>query len=87
MFLGENLLPYLVLAMGAALAVGNLMALLVPRQSPTTRPTPDGDDLDGAATENDLVAVDLERPPVGRSLLMILIGTLASLWAIASLLN
>lgn len=83
MFLGENLLPYLVLAMGAALAVGNLLALMVPRQSSTTISSTDGDgDGDTAAEPG-----DLERPPIGRSLLMIVIGSLAALWAIASLLS
>lgn len=85
MFLGENLLPYLVLAMGAALAVGNLLALLVPRESSTVVTSADDDDeLTGHAGES---GGDLERPPVGRSLLMILVGTLAALWAIASLMN
>lgn len=32
MFLGEDLLPWLVLALGAALAVGNTLALLRPRE-------------------------------------------------------
>jgi hypothetical protein len=34
MFLGENLLAYLVLAMGAALAGGNLLALVRPPDEP-----------------------------------------------------
>jgi len=33
-FLGEDLLAYLVLALGAALAVGNLMAVLRPPEDP-----------------------------------------------------
>ena len=65
MFLGENLLSWLLLALGAAMAVGNGMALVrPPRQL-------DGDDLD--------------RPPVWRSLLYIVLGTVAALWAVASL--
>lgn len=39
MFLGEDLLAYLVLALGAALAVGNLLALV----RPPPRPRNDGD--------------------------------------------
>ncbi|MGQ0616387.1 MAG: hypothetical protein ACT4PW_05270 [Acidimicrobiia bacterium] len=39
MFLGEDLLAYLVLALGAALAVGNLLALV----KPPPRPRNDGD--------------------------------------------
>ena len=65
MFLGENLLSWRLLALGAARAVGNGMALVrPPRQL-------DGDDLD--------------RPPVWRSLLYIVLGTVAALWAVASL--
>lgn len=33
MFLGENLLAYLVLALGGALAVGNILALVKPPES------------------------------------------------------
>ena len=65
MFLGENLLSWLLLAMGGALAVGNLLALVRPR--------------DVGSTE------DLDRPPLARSLLMIGIGTVAAIWALASL--
>lgn len=65
MFLGEDLLAYLVLALGAALAVGNTAALVHP---PTRRD-------DG----------DLARAPVGRSVAMILVGLVATVWALASL--
>lgn len=34
MFLGENLLAYLVLALGGALCVGNIAALARPREDP-----------------------------------------------------
>ena len=34
MFLGDNLLPYLVLALGGALLVGNALALLRPPPEP-----------------------------------------------------
>lgn len=34
MFLGEDLIVYLVLALGAALAVGNIMALVKPPEKP-----------------------------------------------------
>jgi len=67
MIFGENLLALLVLAIGAALAFGNLMALLRPR-------------------EQELLAEDeLERPPLGRSIAMIVLGLLASVWALGSL--
>lgn len=39
MFLGENLIVYLVLALGGALAVGNILALVKPPE----RPKEDGD--------------------------------------------
>ena len=67
MFLGEDLLPFLVLALGAAMVVGNGMALL--------RPPP-------AAKEG-----DLDRAPVARSVVMIVVGGLAAIWALASLLT
>jgi hypothetical protein len=66
MLLGDDLLPLLVLAFGAAMAVGSGVALVRP---PTRHPS------DG----------ELERPPLARSLTMIAIGVMASLWAIASL--
>ena len=65
MFLGENLLSWLLLAMGGALAIGNLLALVRPRE--------------GGSDD------DLDRPPLARSLLMIGIGTVAAVWALASL--
>lgn len=67
MFLGEDLLPYLTLAVGGGLAIGTLAALLRPRTD-----APEG---------------ELERPPLGRSLIQIAIGTTVSIWAIASLLG
>ena len=65
MFLGENLLSWLLLALGAAMAVGNGMALVRP-----PRQRDDG---------------NLDRPPLWRSLLYIVLGTVAALWAVASL--
>jgi hypothetical protein len=65
-FLGEDLLAWLVLAIGSAMAVGTALALV--------RPRPDDD------------GGDLSRPPLGRSLVMIGVGAIAALWALASLL-
>ena len=70
MIFGENLLALLVLALGAALAVGNFLALVRPRQ---------------ATEESDGESEFLERPPLGRSLVMIAVGTIATIWALASL--
>jgi hypothetical protein len=67
MFLGEDLLAWLVLAIGAAMAVGTTLALVRPR------PDTDGEDL--------------ARPPLGRSVVMIVVGTVAALWGLASLVS
>jgi hypothetical protein len=66
MFLGEDLLAYLVLALGAAMAVGSLMALVRPPESPKQG--------------------ELARAPLSRSVVMIVIGSVAAIWALASLL-
>jgi hypothetical protein len=63
--LGDDLLPYLVLALGAALVFGNGMALVRPPRQ----------------TKGD----ELARAPVGRSAVMIAIGFVAAVWALASL--
>ena len=67
MFLGDNLLPYLVLALGAALVFGNGMALIRPPKQ---------------AKEDELA-----RAPMGRSAVMIAIGFVAAVWALASLVS
>lgn len=66
MFLGEDLLPLLVLALGAAMVMGNGLALVRPPERPREG--------------------ELERAPAGRSIVMISIGLLATLWALASLI-
>lgn len=68
MFLGEDLLVWLVLALGAAMAVGNLSALLRPASGPHREG-------------------DLERAPVGRSVVFIVVGLTAAVWALASLIR
>lgn len=68
MFLGENLIVYLVLALGAALAVGNIMALVKPPE----KPQDEG---------------DLQEAPKARSVGMALIGTIAAVWAVVSLIK
>lgn len=68
MFLGENLLQWLLLALGGALFAGNLLAIVKP---PTER---HGED-------------DLERAPLGRSLLYAGLGLVAAIWALATLLT
>jgi hypothetical protein len=65
LFGGDTLLPLLVLALGGALVVGNVLAL--------TRPP--AQQRKG----------QLARPPVGRSVIMMIVGLVAALWAIATL--
>ena len=65
MLLGDDILPWLVLALGAAMAVGSALALVRP-------PERRGD-------------TDLERAPVVRSLVFVAVGTIAAIWALASL--
>ena len=65
MFLGENLLPYLVLALGGALLVGNGLALLRPPPEPKEG--------------------ELTRAPVARSAVMMVVGLVATIWALATL--
>jgi hypothetical protein len=67
MFLGEDLLAWLVLALGGALFVGNGLAIVRP---PEQR-------KEG----------DLERAPVARSAFMALVGLVAAVWALASLVS
>lgn len=66
-FLGEDLLAWLVLALGGAMAAGSVMALVRPPEEPK----------DG----------DLVRAPVGRSVVMAAVGTIAAVWALASLVT
>ena len=65
LFLGNDLLAWLLLALGGAMAVGNALALLHPP----------------AKTEEG----DLPRAPVGRTVVMLVIGLVAAIWALASL--
>ncbi len=66
LFLGNDLLAWLVLAFGGALLVGNALALVRPPEQ-----------ADGG---------DLQRAPLGRTFVMIVIGAIAAAWSLASLL-
>lgn len=68
MFLGDDILAWLVLAIGGAMAAGNLAALVRP---------PDASHHDD----------DLEQAPVIRSAIFIVFGTIAAIWALASLIS
>jgi hypothetical protein len=63
--LGDNLVVLLVLALGGALAVGNILALVKPRENPETG--------------------EIERPPTGPSVAMLVVGSIATVWALISL--
>jgi hypothetical protein len=67
MFFGEDILAWLVLAIGGALAVGTVLALVRPPKEHESG--------------------DLNRPPMARSIVMIALGTIASIWGLASLLS
>jgi hypothetical protein len=65
LFGGADLLPLLVLALGGALAVGNVLALV----------RPPGQTKEG----------ELSKAPAARSVVMMLVGVIAAIWAIATL--
>jgi hypothetical protein len=67
MFLGEDLLAWLVLALGSAMAIGSLAAIVRPPDAPKEG--------------------ELARAPLARSLVMIAVGTIAAIWALASLVS
>ncbi|WP_419842397.1 hypothetical protein [Candidatus Poriferisodalis sp.] len=67
MFLGDDLIPYLVLALGGALFVGNVAAMARPRRT----------------TGSDAPT----RAPVRRAAPLALIGLVAAVWALATLLS
>jgi len=72
MFLGEDLLAYLVLALGGAMCVGNVLAIVRP-PSATRKPKHASDDLDQA--------------PFARTITMAIVGGIAAAWALVSLLS
>jgi hypothetical protein len=77
MFLGDNILVYTVLALGGALAVGNIAALVRP---------PKKDDKPSLKNDEE-ESSDLAKAPIARSLIMAVIGATAAVWAIASLVG
>ena len=66
MFLGEDLLGWLLLALGAAMFVGNGLAIL--------RPPANKDNT------------DLKKAPIARSLIFMLLGLIASVAALGTLI-
>lgn len=67
MFLGDDLLQWLLLALGGALFAGNILAIVKPPEQ---------------QREED----NLERAPIGRSLVYAGLGFVAAVWALASLI-
>lgn len=70
MFLGEDLLQYLLLALGGALFVGNVAALIRPPER--SGPAPDD--------------AQLPRAPIVRSVVYAGLGLVAAVWALATLI-
>lgn len=66
--LGDDFFAWVVLALGGALLVGNVLALVRPP-----------DKKKGES--------DLEKAPVGRSIVMAAIGAIAAVWALATLVT
>jgi hypothetical protein len=67
LLLGENTLVLLVLALGAAMLVGNGLAIVRPPEQPRKEG-------------------DLDKAPITRSVVMMVVGLVACIWALASLL-
>ena len=68
MFLGEDLLAWLVLAFGGAMMVGNVLALIRP---PKVRDS----------------SSEIDSPPLVRTVTFALIGLVAALWALGTLVR
>jgi hypothetical protein len=86
LLLGDDFLPWIVLALGSAMVAGNLLALIRPPRPDTASPntaSPDTASPDTASPDT----ASPSRPPVGRAVVMIAIGAVASIWGLASLLN
>lgn len=71
LFLGEDLLPWLLLAFGAALVVANIAAVVRPPRLDRDDPT----------------SPRREPAPIGRVAPWIAIGLVVSVWAAATLLS
>jgi hypothetical protein len=67
LLLGADLLAWMLLALGGALAVGNGLALLRPPEHSRKG--------------------DLDRAPVRRTVVMMVLGAVAAVWALATLLS
>ncbi|MFI5043530.1 MAG: hypothetical protein ACHQDC_01950 [Acidimicrobiales bacterium] len=73
LLLGDDFFPWIALAFGAAMVVGNVLALLRP-------PKTDRGGTRSAGTAN-------ERPPIARVVAMIVLGVVVGGWGLASLVT
>lgn len=71
LFLGEDLLPWLLLAFGAALVVANIAAFVRPPRAEPNLPQSER----------------LDRPSLRRVAPMVLLGLVISTWAVATLVS
>jgi hypothetical protein len=86
LFLGEDFLPWMVLAIGAALVAGNVLALVRP---PEGAEPSGGAPGTGRSTSSRSKSTEPEvrpRPPLGRTVTMIVVGLVAAGWGLASLI-
>jgi len=74
LLLGDDFFPWIALAFGAAMVVGNVLALVRPPK------TDRGDATRSARTSN-------ERPPIARVVAMIVLGVVVGGWGLASLVT
>lgn len=81
LFLGKDLLAWLVLAFGSAMVIGNLAAWIRPPVDDV-----DAGDDPGEGTVDGPVPGAVDRPPAGRTFMMVAIGAVAAIWALASLI-
>jgi hypothetical protein len=87
LFLGEDFFPWMVLALGAAMVVGNVIALVRPPSASSDEAGSGGARSGGAGTGAGVDPKERPRPPVGRAAVMIVIGLVAAGWGTASLLS
>jgi len=90
LLLGDDFLPWIVLAFGAAMVAGNVFALIRPPssdQESTDQESTDQESTDQESTGLARSGGTRNRAVVGRAVVMILIGAVASVWGLASLLT
>lgn len=90
---GDDLLPWLVLALGAALVAGNVAALVRPPRAVREAQTDTASDgapkhrKPGGGGRSGGRSAEPDRPPTGRAVAMIVVGAVATFWALASLIS